>query len=412
MNAHPTPRPPSRPIARKTLGRQLGSAMVEFVLVAPVMTLIGTAILQYSLLFNAKNLVNHASFMAVRAGSMANANLGTVESAYTRALIPLYGGGRDSAELAASYAKAVADVAGNAKIEMLNPAKQSFDDYNDAKLQTKYSARAIPNGNQYGKTAAISSASGQSIQDANLLKIKITHGYTPKIPVVGPALQYIMRVTDNGTDAFTTALYNKGRIPIVTHIMVHMQSDAVEPQSPVQIAGAGTNGAPSTPPADPPSVPPCTSCENAPPPPSSGVDVASGASTCTAAGAAPGTQNILTTLSADTNFAFGSNVLSNAGKTNLDQLAAQAANRSYDSIAIDGYTDTQGDSTGFDNLGLSQRRADAVKAYLVSKGINSSVITATGHGSSDPVCTDQNPSAACYAQNRRVTVVVKNVSST
>lgn len=398
-------------MARRPLSRQLGSAMVEFVLVAPVMTLLGTGVLQYSLLFNAKNMVNHASFMAVRAGSMGNANLGTVETAYTRALIPLYGGGRDSAELAASYAKAVADIAGNAKIEMLNPAKESFDDYNDAQLQTKYSARAIPNGNQYGKTAAIGSASGQSIQDANLLKIKITHGYTPKIPVVGPALQYIMRMTDSGTDAFATALYNKGRIPIVTHITVHMQSDAVEPQNPVQIAGAGTNGAPSTPPSDPPSVPPCTSCENAPPPPATGVDVASSSSTCATEGA-PGTQNILTTLSSDANFALGSDVLSTAGKANLDQLVAQAANRSYDSIAIDGYTDTQGDSTGFDNLGLSQRRANAVKAYLVSKGIDSSLITATGHGSSDPICTDQNPSAACYAQNRRVTVVVKNVRST
>ena len=60
-------------MTKKNRNRQLGSAMIEFVVVGPVLTLIGMVILQYSLLFNAKNMVNHASFMAARAGSMGNA---------------------------------------------------------------------------------------------------------------------------------------------------------------------------------------------------------------------------------------------------------------------------------------------------------------------------------------------------
>ena len=68
-----------KPVRR---GRQRGSAMIEFTIVGPVLTLLSTVILQYSLMFNAKNLIGHASFMAARAGSMGNADLGTVQAAY------------------------------------------------------------------------------------------------------------------------------------------------------------------------------------------------------------------------------------------------------------------------------------------------------------------------------------------
>jgi Flp pilus assembly protein TadG len=58
--------------------RQRGSAMIEFAVVGPLLTLIGTLMLQFVSMYNAKNLVNHASFMAARAGSMANASMTSV----------------------------------------------------------------------------------------------------------------------------------------------------------------------------------------------------------------------------------------------------------------------------------------------------------------------------------------------
>src|SRR3569832_470103 len=91
-------------------GRQRGSAMIEFTVVGPVLTLIGTVILQYSQLFNAKNLLNHASFMAARAGSMGHADMAAVEAAYKLALVPLYGGGLSCAELMQVYDKAFDDL--------------------------------------------------------------------------------------------------------------------------------------------------------------------------------------------------------------------------------------------------------------------------------------------------------------
>ena len=243
---------------------QRGSAMIEFAVVGPLLTLISTIILQYAMMFNAKNLVNHASFMAARAGTMQNANLGSVQAAYAKALIPLYGGGRNTAELIQAYSKAQVDLAGNAKIELLNPTKESFEDWNDPALQAKYGARAIPNAGQSFKNPAdIKSNSGQNIQDANLIKLKITHGYELKVPLAGTMIQFMMNTMDNNKDAFATAMYSQRRIPLVTNVTMQMQSDAVEPSNPISVAGMGNNGTPTDPGFTEDPVKPSPNCQTA-----------------------------------------------------------------------------------------------------------------------------------------------------
>lgn len=248
----------SAPVLRRP-SRQRGSAMIEFAVVGPVLTLLGTTILQYSLLFNAKNLVNHATFMAARAGSMAHADLGRATDAYARALIPLYGGGRDAAELAQALGKATADLPGNVRIELLNPTKESFDDWNDPDLEARYGRRAIPNGALASRDPSdVRSASGQNIHDANLIKLKVTHGYELKVPLAGSVMQFMMKWGDRGADPFVSALYNARRIPIVSHVTLQMQSDALEPGSPVSVPGRGNGGSPTDPgfPENPPKEPP------------------------------------------------------------------------------------------------------------------------------------------------------------
>ena len=235
---------------------QRGAAMIEFTVVSPVLMLLGLAILQYSLLFFAKNQINYATFMAARAGSMTNANQNEIKQAYTKALIPLYGGGQNSTELAAAYAQAGADVAGHTRIQLLNPTKESFDDWNDPQLQNTlgHGRRVIPNGGQaYKDPNAIGAASGQSIQDANLIKLRITHGYEPKIPLIRLVYLKYLQWLDPHSDAFNTQEINAGRIPVVSHVTLQMQSDAIEPGNPVSIPGPGNNGKPSDP-GDPPVV--------------------------------------------------------------------------------------------------------------------------------------------------------------
>ncbi|WP_265644749.1 TadE/TadG family type IV pilus assembly protein [Verminephrobacter aporrectodeae] len=223
MRQHSTP--------RSAAPRQRGSAMIEFTVVGPIITLLGLAMLQYGLVFFSKNQINHASFMAARAGSMAHAKLPDIRESYLRALVPLYGGGSNSAELAQAKAKAAADLQSHLRIDLLNPTRASFDDWNDPRLEQKYNARAIPNAGQAYRDRNVGSQSGQSVQDANLLKIKVTHGYELKIPLVSTIYKHYLKWFDNGGDSFHSQLIEQGRLPVVTHVTLHMQSDAVEGES-------------------------------------------------------------------------------------------------------------------------------------------------------------------------------------
>src|SRR5690606_31003841 len=97
-------------------------------------------------------------------------------------------------------------------------------------------------------------------------------------------------------------------------------------------------------------------------------------------------------------FSTGKYVLLNKSFKGLDEVAKIMKDDPAMKIAIDGHTDNVGsDAT---NQRLSERRANAVKAYLVKKGVSEDRITATGYGETKPIA--DNKTAAGRQQNRRV----------
>ena len=108
------------------------------------------------------------------------------------------------------------------------------------------------------------------------------------------------------------------------------------------------------------------------------------------------------TLKGDTLFDFDKSVVKPEGKQVLDRLVDQARDLQLEVIVAVGHTDWVG--TDAYNQKLSERRAAAVKAYLVSKGIAANKVYTEGKGEKLPVA--DNKTADGRAKNRRVEVEV------
>jgi OOP family OmpA-OmpF porin len=103
-------------------------------------------------------------------------------------------------------------------------------------------------------------------------------------------------------------------------------------------------------------------------------------------------------------FATGSTKLLPKSFKSLDEVATLLKADESLMINIDGHTDTTGKREK--NMTLSEGRAGSVKAYLASKGVSESRMTATGYGPDKAVAT--NKTAAGRAKNRRVEMTVRN----
>ncbi len=118
-------------------------------------------------------------------------------------------------------------------------------------------------------------------------------------------------------------------------------------------------------------------------------------------------------FSAESLFGFDQSAVKPEGRAALDKFASDTRGTQYEVIVVEGHTDRLG--TPAYNQKLSQRRADAVKAYLVSSGgFDANKVTANGKGESNPVttaadCKGNKPSAkliACLQPDRRVDIEV------
>ena len=116
--------------------------------------------------------------------------------------------------------------------------------------------------------------------------------------------------------------------------------------------------------------------------------------------AAPVSEKV--TFAADALFDFDKAVLKADGKAKIDDLTSKLKDINLEVIIAVGHTDSVGSDAY--NQKLSIRRAEAVKAYLVSKGIETNRVYTEGKGEKQPVA--DNKTSAGRAKNRRVEIEV------
>lgn len=114
-------------------------------------------------------------------------------------------------------------------------------------------------------------------------------------------------------------------------------------------------------------------------------------------------RGLVVTLSGSILFQSAKSALLPSAQVKLDQVAKALMSVRERNIIVEGHTDSQG--TESYNQGLSQRRSDTVRNYLVSQGYPGDRIQARGMGEGTPIASNTSPEGR--ANNRRVEIVIE-----
>jgi len=114
-------------------------------------------------------------------------------------------------------------------------------------------------------------------------------------------------------------------------------------------------------------------------------------------------RGLIVTLSGSVLFRSDESTLLSSARVKLDQVATALLAIRARNLIVEGNTDSQGSEAY--NQGLSQRRADAVREYLVQKGYPADRIQSRGRGESNPIANNASPEGR--ANNRRVEIVIE-----
>ena len=114
-------------------------------------------------------------------------------------------------------------------------------------------------------------------------------------------------------------------------------------------------------------------------------------------------RGLVVTLSGSVLFRSAKSTLLSSAQVKLDQVAKALLAVRARNLIVEGHTDSQGSESY--NQGLSQRRADAVRDYLVQKGYPADRIQTRGKGEGSPIADNASPEGR--ANNRRVEIVIE-----
>lgn len=258
--------------------RAAGQSATELLVVLPVLVLLVFGILQLGLMYQTRATLNHATMLAARAGALHNGDHGEMRNALARGLAPLFA----HEASAAGYAEALAtanleSVAPIAAIEVLNPTGAALADFGRNRLDGE-SGRELPNDTLHYRTTAAGSNSQISVQDANLLHVRVTYCMRLIVPVIDRMLPAALAAVTPATTG--TGMKNPfgigaapgpgapcgtapgRRIPVRTEAILRMQSpffeanlgggggappDTETPPVPEEPGGPGTPGGPGDP---------------------------------------------------------------------------------------------------------------------------------------------------------------------
>jgi len=211
-----------------------GQSMVEFIIVTPIILLLLFGALQFALIYHAKTALNYAAFEAARFGAVSNARMSEMENAFARAMAAIHTHNPTSDDVMCAREIVYKEIeSGFVNIEVLNPSEEAFTQLADPNITDDF---VIPNDNLMYRFTTTNS--GLTIQDANLLKIRVSYCYPLYVPYINRVLGIMLTNIKSDdcpgcTGSFTTTgsfergCLDNGRFPIHSQAIVRMQSPAM-----------------------------------------------------------------------------------------------------------------------------------------------------------------------------------------
>ena len=254
--------------------RQRGVSMVELVVAVPALLLVGMAVVQMVLVFHARQSVGYALQEAARAGAVEHAGEEAILKGLASGLVPwLYGAGSMAEKMLKEQQARLHVTGGRAaqwiEVKQLSPTLESFSDWagpaRDPFGEKIVGQDEIPNDNLdnrrektmpangasgYRGSEPIGRSSGQTLADANMLRLEVTYGVPLRVPGVSTLFLKAMR-TIHGCDSLTGLVaqgtagsgnclyYLQGRIPVKVVTTTRMMSPAR--RSPLLMAAVKSN---------------------------------------------------------------------------------------------------------------------------------------------------------------------------
>ncbi len=170
-----------RPSSGQALRRSSGQAIVEYIIIFPVLLILIMGAIQIALIYQAKFTLNYATFMGARQGALKNANLNSIKDGVAAGMTPLFmrwdGSGTPGlVDLTKARVIATIEVFNplSAEVRIISPTQVAFDALSGGGTE-------IPNDNLMYRSGE---GDGMSIQDANLLKVRVTYCVKLVVPFV------------------------------------------------------------------------------------------------------------------------------------------------------------------------------------------------------------------------------------
>lgn len=213
-----------------------GQSTTEFIIVFPLLLLLMLGIIQFSLIMIAKSTLDQAAYYGARAGILNNASRISINLAVADGLAPLYqkemfSGGRSASTLGS--ARTDAELATldptTLSITIINPSALSFNDWGESMsglLGTPHIG--IPNSGLLYRDEGRGTFSQQTIQDANLLKIRVHYCYPLVVPFIRTVIEGFATSIYVPVLAFDSTCYASGGVSITADATMLMQTPAYE----------------------------------------------------------------------------------------------------------------------------------------------------------------------------------------